>query len=125
MSLTLCPLPLKWSPVAFVLLPVLTYPLCSENRSLSVLSDSPIYCWGHFLHPNKYIIFLLEQSTLEFISILKLVYVDFTVFPSLTNEQTLHLLHFFMPGTFLFLNLLAGGGTFDLISLSLMFGGLL
>ena len=70
MSLTLCPLVLKWTPVAFDWLLVFTYPLCSENLSLSVLSVSPIYCWGHFLHPNKYIILLEKQSALVVISFL-------------------------------------------------------
>ena len=67
---------------------------------------------------------MVEQSTLVLISTLKFVDVAFTVLPSWIKGQTLHLLHFFIPGTFL-LGILFGGGTLDLINLSLIFGGLL
>ena len=117
MSLVQCPLELKCAPVDFDMFLVFTYPLCSENLSLSILSLSPIYCWGHFLQPNKYIILLVEQSTLEFISILKFVAVALTVLVCLIYGQTLQLLHFFMPWMSLFGLPVFKGGNFDLISL--------
>ena len=53
-SLTLCPCSLKCFPVALLRFLVVTYPLCSKNLSLTILSVSPMYCWVHFLHPIKY-----------------------------------------------------------------------
>ena len=73
MSLEQCPFWLKCAPVDFEVFWLLTYPLCSKNLSRSFLSLSPIYCWGHLLNPSKYIILLLEQSTLEFMSTLNFV----------------------------------------------------
>ena len=86
MSLKLCPFWLKCSPVALFIIFDVTYPLCSENLSFTVLSVSPMYCWVHFLHPIKYTTLLVVQFTLVLISIFKLFDVDFTVFPSFTNN---------------------------------------
>ena len=50
---------------------------------------------------------------------------DLTICPVVTNGQIGQLLHFFIPGMFL-LGLTGGGsGTFALMSLSLILGGLL
>ena len=94
------------------------------NKSISQLSltFTNIY-WGPFLHHNKYIILLLEQSILEFMSNLNCD--AWTVLVCLTYGQTPQLLHFFMPGISLLGLPLFEGGTFDLTSLSLIFLGLL
>ena len=69
--------------------------------------------------------FWVEQFTFLLMSILKFVESDWTVLPSLTNGQTLHFEHFFIPGTSRLGLQLGIGGTFDLISFSLIFWGLL
>ena len=81
-SLILWPFLLKWIPVAFVIFWVFTYPLCSENLSLSERLVSPIYCWGHFLHPNKYIKVLVKQL-IFFLFAFWIVDPDWTISPEL------------------------------------------
>ena len=56
-------------------------------------------------------------------SILVLFDVALTLLQGRTKGQIGHLLHFFMPGIFLVGLLFVSGGTFALISLSLMLGG--
>ena len=69
--------------------------------------------------------FLVWQSTLILMSILKFVWVDLNICPVVTNGHIGQLLHFFIPGMFLF-GLVGGeSGTLALMSLSLISGGLL
>ena len=124
-SLMLCPFWLKCSPVALFLTLFLMYPRCSEKRSCNVLYVWPIYCWGHFLHPTLYTTFLVWQLTLAFISIEKLLWVAFTVFPTSMYGHIGQELHFLIPTRFLFGLEGSYFGTLALISLSFRFGGLL
>ena len=124
-SLKLCSFRLKCSPFALSVTFDVTYSLCSKNLSFKVLSVSPMYYWVHFLHQIKYTTLLEVQLTLVLISTFILLDVDFTIFPSFMNGQTPQFKHLFMPGMILFALEIVGFGTFALISLSFMFGGLL
>ena len=73
----------------------------------------------------RFAAFFVWQFTLEFMSNVKLLTTDLTTLPSLTKGQVAHLEHFFMPLMFLFGLELVIGGTFALINLSRIFGGLL
>ena len=119
-SLSLWPTSLKCLPVAFVKILFFTYPLCSAKRSFKVLLVSPIYYWGHLLHPSKYIIFERTQLTLVLMSTRQLFDVEETAFPSFTNGQMTYFWHLFIPVSLLLGLPLFVFGTLALTSLSLI-----
>ena len=85
MSETLWPFWLKCSPVALLIFWLTAYPLCSLNLFCKVRSLSPMYCTVHLSQVIQYSMFLVWQFTCLFISTLKFVAVDLTIFPSFTK----------------------------------------
>ena len=122
-SLTLWPERLKWNPVAFPKCLLITYALCSLNRSCKDLSVSPMYCILQFWQDMQYTILVDLQVTAAFMSTIVLLDDAFTLLQICIKGQIGHLLHFFMPAIFLVGLLGPMGGTFVLTSLSLIFGG--
>ena len=101
MSLILCPGRLKCNPVAFVVCLLVTYCLCSLNRSCKDLSVSPMYCILQFWQDMQYIKLVDLHVTDVLMSTVMLFDVAFTLLQIWTKGQIGQLLHFFMPAIFL------------------------
>ena len=70
----------------------------SATLSCRLLSYSPMYCTGHFLHHIQYTLFFVWQSTCCVISAVNLEAATLTFFPCLINGQVGHPLHLLIPG---------------------------